>query len=101
MRHLRTPNESQSASGEVTADRPKRSIVGLDRVAFAGFDRANERSCQHHLTGLKRQPEWRDLVGKPGHAGGGMVEYAGGKPRSLPIGRCGSKGRLSIAGRLP
>src|SRR5438045_4404490 len=80
MRHLRTPNESQSASGEITADRPIRSIVGLDRVAFAGFDRANERSSQHHLAGLKREPEWRDLVGKPGHTGGGMIEYAGGKP---------------------
>src|SRR5436190_23160149 len=80
MRHLRTPNESQWASGEVTANRPIRSIVGLDRVAFAGFDRANERSRQHHLTWLKRQPEWRDLVGKPGDAGGRMIEYAGGKP---------------------
>src|SRR5438067_3506 len=80
MRHLRTPDEPQSASGEVTANRAIRSIVGLDRIAFAGLDRANERSRQHHLAGLKREPEWRDLVGKPGHTGGGMIEYAGGKP---------------------
>src|SRR5713226_3652897 len=64
-------------SSEVAADRPIRSIIGLNRVAFAGFDRANERSGQHHLTRFERKSVRRDLVGEPGHAGGGMIEHAG------------------------
>src|SRR6266568_8091556 len=72
-------------SGEVAAHRAIRTIVGLDRVAFAGLDRANERSRQHHLAGLKRKSVGRDLVGKPGHAGRGMIEHAGGKPGFLQL----------------
>src|SRR5258707_11682227 len=67
-------------SSEVAAHRAIRTIVGLDRVAFAGLDRANERSRQHHLAGLERKSVGRDLVGEPGHAGRGMIEHAGGKP---------------------
>src|SRR6266702_57469 len=72
-------------SGEVAAHRAIRTIVGLDRVAFAGLDRANERSRQHYLAGLKRKSVGRDLVGKPGHAGRGMIEHAGGKPGFLQL----------------
>src|SRR6202795_409159 len=59
MRHLRPPNSLlfRTTSGEITTDRSVTSIVGLNRVAFAGLDRADERSCQHHLAGLERQPE--------------------------------------------
>src|SRR5262249_14227301 len=46
---------------EVTAPRAVRSIVGLDRVALAGLDRADERSRQHHLTGFECQPIGCDL----------------------------------------
>src|SRR5712664_4306160 len=70
----------KTTSGEITTHRAIRTIVSLDRVAFAGLDRANERSRQHHLAGLKRKSVGRDLVGKPGHAGRGMIEHAGGKP---------------------
>src|SRR4051812_45715223 len=74
-----TPAVPVKASSEVTAHRAVRAIVGLDRVAFAGFDRANERSRQHHLSRLQRQAIGRDLVGKPRHGGCGMIEYASGK----------------------
>src|SRR6185437_530306 len=67
-------------SGEVAAHRAVGTIIGLNGVALAGLDRTDERSRQHHLAGLKRQSKRRDLVGKPGHAGGGMVEHAGGEP---------------------
>src|SRR4029079_7785552 len=70
MRHLQTPNKSSASSGEVTAHGPILSIVGLNRVAFAGLDRTDEGAGQHHLTGLERQSVRRDLVGKPRHAGG-------------------------------
>src|SRR5882757_9151480 len=53
----------QIASSEVAAHRTIGTVVGLDRVALAGLDRANERSRQHHLTRLQRQPMRRDLVG--------------------------------------
>src|SRR5665213_1134450 len=69
-----------SVSGEVAAHAAVRTIVGLNRVAFAGLDRADERSGQHDLACLEGQAQRRDLVGEPRHAGGGMVEYAGGKP---------------------
>src|SRR5882672_12952144 len=65
-----TPAFPVAASSEVTAHRAVGSIVGLDRVAFAGLDRANERSGQHHLAGLQREPVRRDLVGEPGYRGG-------------------------------
>src|ERR1700730_7871957 len=80
MRHVRPPNFSSRASSEVAAHRTIWSIVGLNRVAFAGLDRANERSRQHHLPGFERQPVGRDLVGEPGHGGRGMVEHPGGQP---------------------
>src|SRR5712672_3550978 len=64
-----TPTIIAGVSSEVTAHRAIRTIVGLDRVAFAGFDRPDERSRQHHLAGLKRKSVGRDLVGKPGHGG--------------------------------
>src|SRR6185437_12437597 len=67
-------------SGEVAAHAAIGTIVGLNRVAFAGLDRADERAGEHDLAGLQRKPERRDLVGEPRHAGGGMVEHAGGKP---------------------
>src|SRR5665213_3102127 len=69
MRHVRPPNSLsfRTTSGEVTADRSVWSIIGLNRVALAGLDRADERSRQHHLAGLERQPERSDLVGEPGH----------------------------------
>src|ERR1700676_4853138 len=73
------PNFSSRASSEVTAHRSISTIVGLNRVAFAGLDRANERSRQHHLPRFERQPVGRDLVGEPGHGGRGMVEHAGGQ----------------------
>src|SRR5882724_9397062 len=68
------------ASSEVAAHRAIRSIVGLDRVALAGFDRADEGTRQHHLSGFERQSIGRDLVGEPGHRRGGMIEDAGRKP---------------------
>src|SRR5437868_12516853 len=71
-----TPAFPVAASSEVTAHRAVGSIVGLDRVAFAGLDRANERSRQHHLSRFQRQPVRRDLIGKPGHAGRRMIEHA-------------------------
>src|SRR4051794_22441655 len=81
MRHvLTTPTILSSPSSEVTADCAIRTIVGLNRVAFAGFDRTNERSRQHDLARFERKSERRDLVGEPGHAGGGMIEHAGGEP---------------------
>src|ERR1700736_3382560 len=76
---FRTPAVSLAASSEVAAHRAVSSIVGLDRVAFAGLDRANKGTRQHHLSRLERQAIRRDLVGEPGHRGRGMVEYAGGK----------------------
>src|SRR5256714_956535 len=36
------------------------TIIGLDRVTFAGFDRADERSRQHDLTGFEREVIRRD-----------------------------------------
>src|SRR5450759_1365154 len=77
---LQTVVRGASISGEVTTDRTIGTIVGLNRVAFAGLDRANERSRQHHLTRLQRKSVGCDLVGEPGHAGGGMIEHAGGEP---------------------
>src|SRR5215813_15195240 len=72
---------------EVTAHRTIGSIVGLDRVALAGLDRADERSRQHHLASFKRKSIWRDLVGEPRDCRRGMVEHAGGKTRlfQLPV----------------
>src|SRR5271166_2411655 len=67
-------------SSEVTAHRTIGTIVGLNCVALAGLDRADEGAGQHHLAGFERKPERSDLVGEPGHAGGGMIEHAGGKP---------------------
>src|SRR5450432_2173070 len=64
-----TPTILKGVSSEVTADRAIRSKVGLDRVALAGLDRANERSRQYDLACLKRESVGRDLVGEPGHAG--------------------------------
>src|SRR6185312_6378040 len=72
-------------SSEVAAHGTIRSIIGLDRVALAGLDRADERPRQHHLPGFQRQPVRRDLVGEPGHGGGGMVENAGRKPGLLEL----------------
>src|ERR1700676_1328553 len=72
--------DSSGPSSEITTDRAIRSIVGLDRVAFAGLDRADERSGQHHLARFERKPVRRDLVGEPGHGGCGMIEHAGGEP---------------------
>src|ERR1700755_9509 len=69
----------QAVSGEVTAHGAVRSIISLTRVAFGGFDRTDERSRQHHLTGFERQSMRRDLVGQPRDAGGGMVEHTGGQ----------------------
>src|SRR6266404_5439955 len=68
------------ASSEVTAHGAVGTIIGLDRVAFAGLDRTNEGTREHHLTGFERQPVRRDLVGKPGYSRRGMIEHAGGKP---------------------
>src|ERR1044072_3060532 len=69
-----------NASGEVAAHGTIRSIVRLDGVALAGLDRADERSRQHHLSGVQRQPLRRDPVRAPGYRRGGMVENAGRKP---------------------
>src|SRR6478609_1930719 len=85
MRHVLTPAFPCAASSEVTAHRAVGAIIGLDRVAFAGFDRADERSRQHHLTGFQCEPIRRDLVGEPGHGGGGMIEHAGSKPGFLEL----------------
>src|SRR5689334_1820013 len=78
---------SDFVSGEVTTHRSIRSIVGLNRVAFAGLDRTDERASQHHLTGLDRQPQRRELVGKPGYTGRGMIENTRRKPGlfQLPV----------------
>src|SRR6476660_9887962 len=73
-------SNSLKASGEVAAHRAVGTIVGLDRVALAGLDRADERSRQHHLSGFQRQSIGRDLVGEPGHRRGGMIEDAGRQP---------------------
>src|ERR1043165_2814598 len=51
-----TPDFSCRALSEVTAPRAVGSIVGLDRVALAGFDRADERPRQHHLSCFEREP---------------------------------------------
>src|ERR1035438_2509489 len=67
-------------SSEVTAHRTIRTIVGLNCVALASLDRADEGACQHHLARFERKPDASDLVGEPGHAGGGVIEHAGGKP---------------------
>src|SRR5450432_2430177 len=67
-------------SGEVATHRTIGSIVRLNRVAFARLDRANERSRQHHLARFQRQTMRCDLVGEPGHAGGGMAQHGGGDP---------------------
>src|ERR1700676_1677300 len=40
------PNFFQGASSEVTAHRSISTIVGLNRVAFAGLDRANQKTCR-------------------------------------------------------
>ena len=56
------------ASGEVAADRAVGAIIGLDCVALAGLDRTDERTGEHDLAGLEREPMRRDLVGEPGHA---------------------------------
>src|SRR5690349_2433927 len=76
-----TPDFSCRDLSEITAHRAIRSIVGLDRVALAGLDRADEGSRQHHLSRLERQSIRRDLAREPGHGGRGMVEYAGRKAR--------------------
>src|SRR4029078_1368773 len=68
------------ASAEVTAHGPIRSIVGLDRVALAGFDRTDERTRQHHLAGFERQSIGRDLVGEPGHRRRRVIEDARRQP---------------------
>src|SRR6266702_8503469 len=75
----RTPAIPVDASSEVATHRTVRSIVGLDRVAFAGLDRSDEGTRQHHLSRLERQSIRRDLVGEPCHRGRGMVEHACGK----------------------
>src|SRR5882757_6450472 len=74
-----TPAIPVEASTEVAAHRAVGTIISLDRVAFAGFDRANEGTRQHHLSGFERQSIGRDLVGEPGDRGRGMIEHAGGK----------------------
>src|SRR3977135_980449 len=51
-------------SSEVAAHRAIRTIVGLDRVAFAGLDRANEGTGQHNLTDFKPTPVGRHLRGQ-------------------------------------
>src|SRR5712664_3473468 len=47
----------RTTSGEITTHRAIQTIVSLDRVAFAGLDRADERSRQHHPTGLERKTQ--------------------------------------------
>src|SRR4051794_332238 len=80
MRHGGSLQLFLFTSREVATHRAIGAIVGLDRVAFAGLDRAYERSRQHHLAGFQRQAVGRDLVGEPGYRRRGMVEHAGGKP---------------------
>src|SRR6478736_4026219 len=64
---------------EVAADRAVGAIIGLNCVALAGLDRTDEGAGEHDLSGLQRKAERRDLVGKPGNGGGGMIEHAGGE----------------------
>src|SRR6266404_4935255 len=85
MRHRGSLLRSLKPSGEVAAHGTIRSIIGLDRVALAGFDRADERSRQYHLPGFQCQPVRCDLVGKPGHRCRRMVENAGCKPGLLEL----------------
>src|SRR5579883_2245433 len=66
-------------SSEMAAHGSVGAIVGLDCVALAGLDRADEGARQHDLARLQRKSVGSDLVGKPGDGGGGMIEHAGGK----------------------
>src|SRR4029077_2975861 len=66
------------ASAEVATHRAVGAIVGLDGVALAGLDRADERSAQHDVARLQRQSVDCDLIGKPGDAVGRMIEHACG-----------------------
>src|SRR5262245_12084762 len=96
-----TPDFFLSRSlSEVTAHRAIGSIVGLDRVALAGLDRADERSRQHHLAGFECKSIRRNLVGEPRDCGSGMVEHAGGKAClfQLPvtIAQCADPAHVSI-----
>src|SRR5262245_626244 len=70
-----------SASHETAGDRPQRAIVDMKDVAGARFNGAGEGTAQHELTGLERNVEGRELVGKPGDAVGRMVEHRGSHTR--------------------
>src|SRR5438477_10423639 len=57
---------AEASSREVAAHRAVGTVVGLNCVALAGLDRADERSRQHDLTWFEGKPEGCDLVGEPG-----------------------------------
>ena len=64
VRSLRGIVASLNSSSEVTAHAAIGAVIGLDGVAFAAFDGADERAGQHHLPRLQRQPLRRESCGR-------------------------------------
>ena len=73
----------------------------MNRVAIARLDRANERSCQHHVARFQRQPMWLRSCwrARPRWWQDGPAPRRQG--RFLPTGHCDSTARRSSAGRFP
>src|SRR5271167_349038 len=63
---------------EVTGDRAVGAEIGMERVAGARLDDANERAAEHDLPRLEGDVVRCEFVGEPGDASGRVAEDSGG-----------------------
>src|SRR5262245_17363970 len=57
----------------------------MQRVTFLREHDASERAGKNNMAGLKRVPEWTNLVGEPGHAERWVTKHSGGQTSLLDL----------------